>query len=494
LSILLAAVDLQPDDSLRRRAVHALGELGDGRALDVLLKIVNEAGHPLQAEAAEALGHLGRSAKSDEVLELLEGLARGNDHLAGRALEGLRWLDRAEGWQLIRRRAGALSDPLQAPAAKLLGDHDEQATRDLLRRLLTETRNTDVFENALTSARKLWGHDSLEPDYAALQNGGTEDADDLLRRVQERGDAKRLLEILPRAGEEVAARLREILLQRQPPPVAEARAVVSAPDAAAAGVAANLLGRAGDATAGPAVASALRRWWEEYDRLRQDETRRGAKPGQRAGVLSAPLKALARAAGLLGSAAEVLSAIALTRTGVAYDRPLRHAAVAALATGKPSGPALAALERFATGADPEIRALAAEAVARADAARGATLAGKSLADRVAFNRLADRARVEVGATLRGAAAQVHYQGVAVPHLAARGDVKGLAAVAGNAGFNEETRLGAVEGLAAAARPEAEEELVRIGKADGQPEELRKAAWRGLRRSRRARAAQGGKAK
>jgi ParB family chromosome partitioning protein len=133
-------------------------------------------------------------------------------------------------------------------------------------------------------------------------------------------------------------------------------------------------------------------------------------------------------------------------------------------------------------------------VGRGDAARGAALAGKALGDSVAFNRLASRARVDVAATSRGAAAQVHLQGVVVPHLTARGDVKGLAAVAGNAGFNEETRLGAVEGLAAAALQEAEEELVRIGTAAGQPEELRKAAWRGLRRSRRARAAKGGKAK
>ena len=90
------------------------------------------------------------------------------------------------------------------------------------------------------------------------------------------------------------------------------------------------------------------------------------------------------------------------------------------------------------------------------------------------------------AVLRGAAVQVHSQGVAVPHLAARHDVAGLAAVAGNRGFPEEARLGAVEGLAAAATEEAEAELVRRGQAEGEPEELRKAAWRGLRRSKRAR--------
>jgi ParB family chromosome partitioning protein len=46
----------------------------------------------------------------------------------------------------------------------------------------------------------------------------------------------------------------------------------------------------------------------------------------------------------------------------------------------------------------------------------------------------------------------------------------------------------VEGLAAVAREDAEAELVKIGKAEEEPEELRKAAWRGLRRSKRARLA------
>jgi ParB family chromosome partitioning protein len=114
------------------------------------------------------------------------------------------------------------------------------------------------------------------------------------------------------------------------------------------------------------------------------------------------------------------------------------------------------------------------------------VAGKVLSDRVTFNRVAARAEEAVTDTLRTASAQVHYQGVAVPLLAARGDIAGLASVAENAALPEETRLGAVEGLAAAAREDAEEELVKIGKAEGQPEGLRKAAWRGRRRSKRAR--------
>jgi ParB family chromosome partitioning protein len=81
---------------------------------------------------------------------------------------------------------------------------------------------------------------------------------------------------------------------------------------------------------------------------------------------------------------------------------------------------------------------------------------------------------------------VHYQGVALPYLIERGDVAGLAAVATDRTLPEVTRLGAVEGLAAMGRGPAEEVLRRVGAAADEDEELRKAAWRALRRSKRVR--------
>jgi ParB family chromosome partitioning protein len=329
-----------------------------------------------------------------------------------------------------------------------------------------------------------------------MSSGGDfSERDEVFRRLQERGDARRMLEVLPKLDAESADRLKGILLARRPLPVAEAQGVVAGPSAVAAGVAAHLLGRAGPeaVSAAPAVAATLRRWWDEWDRGRQEETRRGRPAGSVVGPLANPLASLVWAAGRLGVAADTLVSIASTRVDLPFDRTLRRQAVAALGESPPSKPILATLERFATGDDPDIRALAAEAVARADESRGTILAGKALADRVTFNRLVARAGEGVAATLRGAIAQVHHQGVAVPHLVARSDVAGLAAVASNPGFSEETRLGAVEGLAAAATEAAEAELVRVGQSAEHPEELRKAAWRGLRRSKRARqkAASGG---
>jgi ParB family chromosome partitioning protein len=495
LGNLLAAVDLQSDPALRRRAVKALGELGDPRALDLLLKIVNDPESPLREAAAEALGHMGRSEKAEEVLHLLEALARGHDDVAQSALKGLRWFDHPEGWQLICRRAAEVGS-LGYTAVELLGHHDDPATRDLLLRLLAETADNETFEAAEAAARRLWGLESLEPDYAAVQSSMASEVEDkLYRRLQEHGDARRLLEILPRLGGEAARRIEEILLSRQPPPLAEAQVVVAGPDATAAGVAAHLLGRAGKGAApsGRAVEAALRRWWEQWDRQRREAVRRGAEPGRDTGRLRAALASLIWAAGRLDVGQDTLLVVAATRADVPFDRDLRRQAAAALASCQPSAAVLAALEGLISNDHPDIRALAAEAVARSAPARAADVAGRVLSDRVAFNRLA--ARAPLTDTLRGAAVQVHYQGVAVPHLAAHNDVTGLAAIAGNRGFSEEAQLGAIEGLAAAASEAAEAELVKIGQSDAEPEELRKAAWRGLRRSRRARhkRADGGRA-
>jgi ParB family chromosome partitioning protein len=490
LSVLLAAVELQEDLALRQQAVSALGELGDSRALDLLLKIANDPEHVLRDEAAEALGHLGRSAKSDEIRALLEQLVRGGGRLGERALKGLRWLDHPDGWRLIRQHAAKDDDAYQATAVELLGHDDDPATRDLLLRLLATTTDWGVSQAALASARRLWGQESLEPDYAIVQNEAADpdNLEETSRRLREKGDARRLLEILPKLYEEAADQIKEFLLSRQPLPVAEAQTVVAGPDAMAAGVAAHLLGRAapGSTAAGKAVATALQRWWGEWDKGRQEEARRGARDGTIAGKFAGPLQSLIWAAGRLGGTGDTLLAIATTRPGLPYDRPLRREAVAALASAKLTKPMLAELEKLATGDDAEIRTLAAEVVVRSNPALTAEVAGRVLSDRVTFNRLAARDGGRVADTLRGALAQVHSQGIAVPHLVHSGDVKGLQAVAANPGFNEETRLGAVEGLAAVANEPAEKELLRIAQAKDQPEELRKAAWRALRRSKRAR--------
>jgi ParB family chromosome partitioning protein len=493
LNVLLAGVDFLSDVFQRQRAVRALGELGDVRALDVLLRLANEDGHALQEEAAEAIGRLGRSAQGEEIFKLLERFAKGEGGVAENAIKGLRWLDVHAGWQLIRKRAAEVGFLWRQTAVEMLGYNDDPATRDLLLNLIAhEEADSDVLEAAVVSARRLWGKSSLEPDYAFLQNAECFDANqdkdaEALKRVCERGDAGRILEILPRCHADVQEVLATSLLNKQPPPLVEAQGAIASTSEATAGLAARLLGRAGSAAAkaGPALEEALRKWldqWEEQRRL----VRENAGDTNRLATIGACVESLLWAAGKLGVAQDTVLQAAAARPGDSFYRPLHLAAIAALASAKPSKPVLAALEAAALGDDPEARTLAAEALARNDARRAAAIAEKLLSDRVSFNRLADQEGVNLDATLRKAAGQVHYQGVALPHLIAEGDVAGLGTVAEDRKLPEATRLGAVEGLAMLAREPAEEQLKKIGLAKGEDEELRKAAWRALRRSKRAR--------
>jgi ParB family chromosome partitioning protein len=503
LNVLLASIDYVSDLSLRYRAVLALGELADERALEPLLRFAGEEGHALQEPAAEAIGHLGRSAKAEEVFKILERHSKGEGKLAMHALKGLRWLNTAAGWQLIRRRAGEKTFTQRDKAVELLGENDDAATRDLLLRVLAEADDEGIFEKALTAARRLWGTESLEPDYAAIQNEGVgedlemgsegELAESLLKRIAQHGEPRRLFEILARCRGGTPAALASILLGRPSLPLTEARAALDSRDARTAGLAARILGRAGsriDADgSGPALLAALRKWrdaWEEHRRLPVREHDEGPRLS---GELTPCLRSLVWAVGRTGSgvAGDDLIALAAARPDDSEYRPIRLEAVSALAAAEKTPEVLAALEAAALTGDPEVRSLAADAVGRDDLEHAPELAARLLSDRPSFQRLARGAGNRLGGVLRGAVRQVHAQGVVLPSLIAAGDVEGLADVAGDATLSEVTRLGAVEGLAAIASEPAEAVLRRIGTTAGEKdEELRKAAWRGLRRARRAR--------
>jgi ParB family chromosome partitioning protein len=198
------------------------------------------------------------------------------------------------------------------------------------------------------------------------------------------------------------------------------------------------------------------------------------------------LRSLIWAAGRLGGAPDVLLTLATTRSDDSLFRPLRREALAALTAGAPSDAVVVALEAAIDDTDPDIRAMAAEALGRYDPRRAERLAERLMDDRISFDRLAAGPGVQVTEAARKAAARVDYQGVALPYLIARGDLDSLAALAADRKLPEAVRLGAIEGLAKMANEQAEAKLVALGTATDEDEDLRKAAWRGRRRSIRAR--------
>ena len=316
----------------------------------------------------------------------------------------------------------------------------------------------------------------------------TEDGREALKRVCERADPRRLFELLGKCHPDARELLTASLMNRPVLPLAEAQAALESSEAAVVQAAARLLGRAGKqaSASGKAVAAALARWWKQWQERRQEEVRQRRAPGDLVGPLTGCVQGLTWTAGRLGVGQETLLAVLGAWPDAPFFRPLRREAVTALADGPMTEPVLAALEAAAVGSDPEIRTVAAEAIGRRQAQRAAQLAERLLSDRVSFRRATRHKGVEVAGTLRRAAGQVHYQGVALPELVANGDIDGLAAVVANAKLPEATRLGAVEGLALLASEAAEAKLLEVGRNEKEDEDLRKAAWKGLRRSQRAR--------
>lgn len=496
LNVLLASIDFATDLNVRQRAVAALGELADERALDVLLKLAAEEGHALQDSAAEAIGHMGRSSRADEVFAILKRHAKLDASVAQAALIGLRWFNTHPGWDLIRARAAEVDRPYQETAIELLGYDDEPATRDLLLKMLSGDCDCPDLEIALTSARRLWGKDALEPDYALLSNSecDVEDFDDILKRVQTRGEPRRIFEILPRCKREFRKLLASVLVNRKDLPIAEAKAALASPDPTTAGVAARVIGRGGKvgADAGPAVEAALAAWrrtWSEKRKSFEDDDLEVDPFEDESPLLELQgcLRNLVWAAGRIGIAGSVLVELARTASNDPAFQPIRLEAVLALAEGEPHADALKALETAATSGSPDVRSAAAQAIGQWYPALASKLAGTLLSDRASFERLTrpDPA-VVTDETLRNAVRQVHYQGVVLPDLIKRRDVKTLAALAEDRGSPEAVRFGALEGLAAMAVESAESILKRVGTAKDEDEELRKVALRGLRRSKRLR--------
>lgn len=498
LNVLLAALDFATDLDDRRGAVVALGVLADERALDALLKLAAEDGHPLQEAAAEAIGHMGRSARADQIFKALDRLARADSPVDDAALHGLRWFNARAGWQVIRSRAADPTYPYQFTAVELLGHNDDPATRDVLLKLLAGWDFPGV-DTAMTAARRLWGPDSLEPDYAVLKNRDADSTggfDETLARVRDRGEPGRVFEILPACGDEVRRALATGLLGRPGLPVAEARSALDSPDPATAAVAAHVLGRAGSGAvagasdSGPALEAAFLRRRAAWAESRKAS---GADPDEgprQVTPLAACVRTMVWAAGRLGVAREALAGIATATPDGPDAEPIRLEAVMALAGGEMTAEVAAALEAAALGGGPEVRAAAAQALGKGDPKRAASLAGPLLSDRVGFRRLMLGGGVGItvgaGATLRDAARGVHSQALVLPGLIDRGDLTTLAAVATDRTLPEAARLGGFEGLAALAIVPAEDALLRIGTDPVEDEELRKAALRGLKRSRRAR--------
>ncbi|MCA9178306.1 MAG: HEAT repeat domain-containing protein [Planctomycetales bacterium] len=491
LSILLSAVELMTDLRQRVLAVEALGELGDQRAIELLVGLASDDLHALQAVASEAIGHLGQSDRAKEIFELLKRLVESNRPVATSAVVGLRWLNTPLAWDLIREQARSRTY-YQNVLVEQLGYNDDPATRSLLLELL---RNGELYDGTLLAARRLFGNENVEPDLAIVSSGcyspSNEPQFQCLSRLRKLATAEQILSIYGDADGDAREQLRSHLLQLQPLPVAAAATQLAADAegrqddsrAPVVELSAQLVGLAAESKHEPAVAGALSRWLQAWSSAHESARRGRTSSDLR--LLTTALRRLAWAAGRLKGAKSELLMLVETHREDSMFLPVRRAAAAALGSCKLAKKDLDVIASLIRDPDQQIRSLAAELLAD-DRGRVEAVADTLLSDRETFRQLSDHSQVDLAKTAAAGAGHAHYQAIALPLLVRAADTKTLAAVAVDDQLPEHTRLGAIEGLAWISRTEAEQQLAAIGGNEKLDEELRKAAWRGLRRSKRRR--------
>ena len=507
LNVLLASADLVENLEARRRAVHALGKLADTKALDLLLRLADEEGHALQEDAAEALGHMSKTEKADEVFAKLSSLTQtpGGTRLgvASRALRGLRWFGSHEAWELILSRAEDIEPIIRITVAHLLGRRDEDraggepGAREALEKRVLHEEMHPVAQEAARSLRRLWGDDSLEPDYVIVRSPFPGLEARTLERLAEGGDAARLLGLLAEVPEEMRDDLAAALMERDPLPVEAASECLESSDDATVVTATRILGQAGVGSAGPhgealaqVTAETRQQWIREVRRSLREE-----QETERLAGLTERLSRLIWACGRLTCGAEeVVAATSAKVEGSRVDGTpveprtleVRRAALRELARGLGGGKAVQALEAALESRHAELRTIAAEGLGGRTPERAADLAASALDDPGTLASLHRGDHVGTAA-LQGGLGNVHTQGIVLPYLLRQADVTGLAEVARDRDLPETARLGALEGLGRLGSEAAEAPLVAVGSSEEEEEALRKAAWRALRRSRRLRA-------
>ena len=502
IHILLTAIELVEDLKLRKRAVLALGHLADERAFDVLLKLATEDAHALQDCAAEAIGHLRESPNKEKILRTLIRLVSSGGSVGRQALVGLRWLDDAEGWDLIRKRAST-DNELRMVAIDQLGYSDDPASRDMLLELFES--NTVNTLQLLEIANRSFGPDSVAPElaWARVQpemgdwNNRLEANDQYaktviraLDRIREKATSEEIFDLVGECCPDFRKRFTQHLLMCDPLPVKSATTKLSDENPAIVEVSAWIVGRADEKKHAKELAKAIEKWLErgEDGSKKLFFTKYGYDEYFEETV--ACLTRLVWAAGVTGGNEKLLAEIVSDYSNLDGFAPIRHAAIDELQASEKIPEAVAkTLKQSLDDPDPYIRNRVTEVLSAAPKAKLNDLAELVLPDRGAFNKLGRLRADDIKKTLQATASHAHYQSRGLPFLIKAGDAKTLNTVAKDEKLALVARLGAVEGLAKISSAESEKHLLAIGKNKSNDEELRKAAWRGLRRSKRQRKAE-----
>lgn len=488
IQVLMSAVEMMEDLEFRRRAVLAIGRLADERGLELLLQLVSHDGHALQDDAAEAIGYLGRSRQKEKIFGRLSKLVAKEGTAGTRAIIGLRHMDTAEAWDLIRAKSKVSSQSLnRVVVIQQLGYSQSDATQDLLLYLLE--RQAGQMTVALTAARRSFGLESVAPDIAFLKGrrGGQTILNPLelecLERVCEKATPAQILDLVSWCPLGARERLANSLLLQDELPIKDAEREIESPNSPTVALAARIIGGSAGKKHSKKVSAALESWSAKLIDASQRMRRQGQLVDAAFERDLEALFALVYAAGRVGGCEKSLLRMVTENSSSAHFARLRFDALTALNGGKINASMMEDLNELLQDYDPKIRQVAAELLIAQSKSKPDQVMETLLTDRFSFDSVVIDPDFELGATQQVAAQSAHYQPRVLLRLVKARDFKTLIRVAEDAQQDLNSRLGAIEGLAKMADKEAEEALAKLGR-DSRLEELRKAAWRGLRRSKR----------
>jgi ParB family chromosome partitioning protein len=502
-SILLAAVDYQTNDEYRKRAVLALGKSGDERALDKLLKLAEDKEHFLHEVAIEAIGNLGKGADNERIFKQLKARlyqAETYSELQHYALNGLRWLNTSAAWQTIQEFIGKETqwDQHRKHAIKLLQYRDTEASRDLLLKVIRQSRNFSLVEAAYNTARLLWKapeHTVTEVDYALLQGYEPVLVDNsLVQRISDYAATSKLFELasadyshldkistFANFVNELIISLGQALMQRSDYAETDLISLVRSNKAAVVQLATRLLGRLPNVSSAliDACIQALENYYARWQTAYQlAELKRQDAQAQLPELVQG-MQALIWF--LVQQQQFSTRIVALLNSQTKQERDLQLYTLNALL-------ALSHLEN-------QVVLATLDKLTHADILQVSTLANQLLAkfgklDKLQWQRLLAQPEVLLAdnfkPVLSQAASESAYQAQVLPLLIAKQDLTTLARIAQDTQYSDSIRLGAIEGLARIVTPAAQAALQNI-KAQANDQDIAKAAYRALRRLQRSQA-------
>ncbi|CAN5181592.1 hypothetical protein BH11MYX1_BH11MYX1_51370 [soil metagenome] len=475
----------------RERALLALGALGDRRALAEIDPLVaplpeaDDATRALAPVAVEALGRLLPGLTGDEATEVRARLERlaisGSGPARQRALTGLRYAGQLGIVELVAGDREARSD-IRIHAITQLSLAAAASSETVLADLLADP-DWSVRAAAVTALTKVLHGDRTRVSLYALGSPYDNVSAPAASYLANAGDVATLIARLGTVkSAELRQMLREGLIRRAAFPQPELEAALRGADPRPRAEAAWIAGYAG-ATGKPlgdAVAAAAKRgeagWREAEPAARKNpEALSNETHAWRAALW---------AAGQLGAERAVEAPATAATESDRVPGEVRRAAAAVLATGTPSSAALATLQKAIGDRDREVRAIAAQSVA-AHAPQQAVGSVQQLGARADATTIAPLAALAWPTLAKPLLADPSTRAwAAAVALSSGARIAQLIAVAEASG-EDPSRLVAIAALGWLGGHAAEVALEKIHGDKSQPDPVRLATWKALKRLLRA---------